>query len=1770
MSGTIFVHPSRLANLGPSNDHAHANTHTHAHAHEAYDPAAANYSDARYHDTANDQAHAHAAYDPADFRVNYNHVNDYNSFAGGGGGAFAGARKKREQASQLHDALVVKESRVSRIEFGLFGATEIERMSCQEIEDAVLYDKAMPRDGGLNSRALGTVDSRIRCTTCGHRVDKCPGHYGHLTLPIAVYHYGYLDTVLKLLRCVCFFCSRVLVSDEDALAFAARSHVDKRFRFTDAVSTLKFGAACPHCLRPQPGYGKDGARIGCAFTGASLEKLTSPEDRALAMRRFEADDAREILRQIRTRDAVVLGFDVKQSAPHNMILSTLLVPPPSMRPSIRASTGSSSRGQDDLTHKLQEIVNSRNAYVAAVEAQKKAAVTPAVGPKPTATALATLSSEVEKAAQKLQLACAMYISNNVKGGEAKTTQRPGAVAKDLEDRLKGKEGRLRGNLTGKRVNRGGRTVVGPGPGLDIDEVAVPYELALRVESSEVVTHLNLADLTKRVHTGPGSLDGASRVICTVDASQPRRREKIIDLARCQNRAQIRLLPGWVVERPMCQGERIIFNRQPSLHKVSVMSHRAVITPPSGKARPTRTLGAPLAVTSAYNADFDGDEMNILNPNSLESKAELREILSVRKQMLSAQDNKPCFGLVQDSLLFVFLLTRRNTFLTSDKMMQILMHVRYDHSGASIGDWGADTGASAGAINGRALRGTINLPEPAILLPRRLWTGKQLFSMLLPGRDINLERFTQGAVAGDDCKIPMALCERWVCVRDSELLCGAITKDMMGRTNGGLVHQITLDYGMSVAADFLSDMQRATIAFGEYHGFSIGISDCIPRADAHTKVKQMTQRVCGKIGMIYKQARDVGVSEKSIEASVVRVMSKVLDHSARIVNNGLDISTNAVLATVRSGSKGSTINFSQMLGCVGQQSVDGKRVQPTLGGRTLPCYSRADKSPETRGFIKESYSDGLSPQSFFFHAMAGREGLIDTAVKTATTGYIQRRLMKAMESTCVRYDFSVRSTSGVIEFVYGGDNMDASWLETVHMEWLKWSDARLWSEFGPTGAHDAEFDAVARQQVESMLAIRDEIRRVRVDCLTPELSTKFYLPVHARRLVAQNARHTAKARAAGGDETVLTAEYIQSTLDTIISMLPSAHMLGLQDQHMSDCASLALRASLFEALSVRKLLLPSSGSASSTDQIFVLSSSQLDTTMAEIFARVERARINPGEMVGSLAAESVGEPCTQLTLSAFHFTGVLTKNVSLGVPRVKELISCSKNMKTPSLTLRLIKSLASDRRLAEEFARSLERVYLGNVVERVEISLATPGVDGGSTLLSTAARLRESIEIEQRAGGSASALSAWCLVLVLNVRQLVLHNLTANNVADAIAEFGRDRLFATASLVRDEPCVVVRVCNLVGAIVSSNRLESASLVTSQPESLLKVEKAVMQRLQGVLCASVHVCGVPGIKAVSVRENRTSCLNVATGAVESAREWTIDTEGTALETVFAMPQIDAVWTFSNDIHEVNELLGIEAASALLFHELMRVLSFDGTYVNDRHVMIVVRTIARHGYLMPITRHGINRLDTGALMRSSFEETVDVLYSAAAFAEIDKIRGVTEAILVGKRANMGTGICDIVSPEEERDDCDSRDNDYTSAGGYEDSARMGGEEEVVFSRAMWSPKIYEERFDTYGSGDGGGSSDGIVPMEFDTRIPTTSQGFTARTTHDAKNQVSTITGHGATTGSYVPSSPKRIFSDEAAMRDFFLEEDTVPVVVPAKPLEITAEALDRIWKTLGIKRD
>jgi len=848
--------------------------------------------------------------------------------------------------------------KIGEIYFSILSPNEVRKMSATKVITADTYDEdGFPIAMGLMDPRMGVIEPGLRCKTCGQRVgkDKCPGHFGHIDLAMPVIHVGHVKIIRDSLRATCRDCGHLLLTKKeqddfiDEIKKYDREGRQKTYLYKQIVKDARKSSKCPHC-------GREVGKI-------ELDKPTTLRENG---KKLTPSEVREWLEKIRDEDLPLLDINVKATRPEWTVLTVLPVPPVTVRPSVTLQSGE--RSEDDLTHKLVDVIRINQR----LQENRDAGAPQLI---------------VEDLWELLQYHVTTYLDNQT-SGIPPARHRSGRPLKTLAQRLKGKEGRFRSNLSGKRVNFSARTVISPDPNLSINEIGVPIKIAEELTIPVRVTVHNIEwckQMITQKYTDTESQDyipGVNYVIKNIGGIK--RRIKVSD--RNAETVAEKLEVGSIIERQLMDGDLALFNRQPSLHRMSMMAHRVRVVP--GK-----TFRFNLCVCPPYNADFDGDEMNLHVIQGEEAKAEAEILMKVQENILSPRFGGAIIGGIHDIISGAFLLTNKERKVPLDVASYLLGAVQY--------------------------KGDIDIHKEN---GERYVLGRDIFSTILPD-DLNI-RFKSKTYESVDSD------EAFVIIKNGRLQQGTVDENSIGAFKGRILDRVIRDHGMDAGRAFIDNATRLGIAAATMFGFTTSINDEDIPDEAQHKIAEGLDDAMKQIHKLVKAFEEGELEslpgrsiEETLEMEIMRVTGKARDMAGEIAGEHLGLENSAVIMA-KSGARGSMLNLSQMSGVVGQQAVRGERIHRGYQYRTLPHFKKGDLGASAKGFVASSYKKGLTPTEYFFHSMGGREGLVDTAVRTSRSGYMQRRLINALEDVKVEKDGTVRQAGGqIIQFIYGEDGVD---------------------------------------------------------------------------------------------------------------------------------------------------------------------------------------------------------------------------------------------------------------------------------------------------------------------------------------------------------------------------------------------------------------------------------------------------------------------------------------------------------------------------------------------------------------------------------------------------------------------------------------------------------------------------------------------------------------------------------------------------------------------------
>jgi len=1446
-------------------------------------------------------------------------------------------------------------SKIIGIQFSLLSPEEIRKGSVAAITSRDTYVNNKPVINGLFDPRMGVLEPGLICPTDGLDYMQTPGYFGHIDLARPIYYIQYLNTLIKIIRCVCIKCSKLLISKpkyKHLLEMSPDARWNYVFNLANKIKRcgedISDGCGCK-----QPSKIKKEGLATIVAEWESIEGLDTDEKEKLSMN-MTPEIVLKLFSRISDEDVTFMGFSPIWSRPEWMICQVLAVPPPAVRPSIKHD--SQQRSEDDVSHIIVNIIKANKTLQEKIQTNASANV-------------------INDWSTVLQYYVATLVDNKIPG-VASVAQRSGRPLKSIKERLNGKTGRIRGNLMGKRVDFSARSVITPDPNLGIEELGIPLKIAKNITKPEYVNNRNKKFLEKLIENGPDVHPGAKIL--------EKKNGDNISL-RYVDRNSIKLENGDIVHRHMMDGDAVLFNRQPTLHRMSMMCHIAKIMPVGD------TFRMNVGDTKPYNADFDGDEMNLHMPQDVESETELRQLAAVTWQIISPANNKSIVGIFQDSLLGAYTFTRPNIQFTPRYAMNLLM--------------------KNNTINVENLQNLDKISNFNVL------------SQILP--PLSLKYKTKRFKGDEDYKTSNNVLE----IQNGEYIRGQLEKGTLGDGSKGLIQRICNDFGNKDSAKFIDDFQNIITEYMKSSAYSVGISDLIADSKTNESITNVINNKKNEVRTLIDKTHlgifenNTGKSdEEEFETQINNILNLASSAAGKIGRESLS-QDNRFVIMVNAGSKGSDLNISQMVSCLGQQNVDGKRIPYGFSDRTLPHFSKYDDSPAARGFVESSFISGLTPDELFFHAMGGRVGLIDTAVKTSQTGYIQRRLIKSLEDLKVEYDLTIRNNKQkIIQYVYGDDGFDPIKVEFQHLPIVNMSLEEIYANFqilsdvfeetaenliipytkdilSKLNKEKFKLNERVQNNIDFMIKMRDDIIK---NVFKNTNNSNINLPVGFTYII-DNVK---------GQMFINTNSMVDLTPLDAYKIIDDGFK---QLEQIYYCIPNKLFKTLYYFyLNPKDLLINKR-----------FNKKALTLLIEEIILTYKKAIVNPGEMVGLIAAQSIGEPTTQMTLNTFHFAGVASKsNVTRGVPRIEEILSLSENPKNPSCTIYLFENEETQQVNAQNIMHKIQHTKLRDLVDSIEICF-DPN-DYNTRLTQDSLLMEQFFEFENMINdclendndeNNNEGKSKWIIRMELNSEELLDKNVTMDDINFAIKNVYNEQVSCVFSDYNDEKLVFRIRLNTTG----SNKKKNVAQSLDQSDEIY-----LLKNFQDTLLDNIIIRGIKDIKRVVPRKI-TDSLVEENGVYKKTDKWVLDTVGTNLLDLLSLDFIDVNRTFTNDIQEIYRVLGIEAARQAIFNEISEVIEFDSTYINYHHLTLLCDRMTCNDSMVSVFRHGINNDNIGPIAKASFEETPEMFLKAARHGELDNMRGVSANVMCGQQGYFGTNAFQVVLDLDEFQNISSQEYTY-----------------------------------------------------------------------------------------------------------------------------------------------
>lgn len=819
-------------------------------------------------------------------------------------------------------------------------------LSHEELKSLAVFDARNTDSTGtfsINDPRGGTVDKNSLCSTCELDNLSCPGHFGIITLNEPIIHPMFRREIVDILTSVCGSCGGLLlpidtIREKGFLKLSG----SKRLR---AIAEASKGFACRRnvadveedvtaCIS-NPTYLTDKLKDTGKIYYTREKKKKSVEN-------FKSiDEVVAILDSITTEEAEILGFS-GDSHPSRFIMRSLPVIPLCARASVIQDGEIMA---DDLTSMYHDIIRINNE----------------------------LSKDLPEAERENKIKSLTWsIEHMINNADKKYGQGKSKVYQSLKDRIQGKEGLIRSHLMGKRVNFSARTVIGPDPTLKFGQIRVPRSMAPYLSQHEIITPENLKKMTSLLRNG--------RITYIIPSTGRSTGQRIKVTKKIQNTHELVL--GDEVDRWLENGDWVVFNRQPTLHKQGIMGYEVVLGD-------TMTIGLHLGVTRQHNADFDGDESNLFAPQSEEARQEVAGVMSASCNIMNAQTNDNVAGVVFDALTSSYILSLPETRVDADVFMNLRMNM--------------DDDSAFSDLYQRLEKYSVDKNS-----------GRALLSALFP----NDFYYKKGETE----------------IKEGILVSGVLNKSNIGSSpgSGSIIQALYKDYGVNRTTQFLTDIYHAGGYFMDTYGFSVGMDDCfLTGEDPQKTIDYEVQKAKMLVKSMGTKLQDP-LEEERRENQIRAYLDTAKNFGTKISKEKLS-ADNSFNVMAKSGAKGSVTNIAQITGILGQQFLSGERMPESISGgtRTLPYFPQGEIDPAARGFVQNSFLSGLTPAELFFVFAGGRVGLTDTAISTATTGFIHHKIAKSLEDIKVVEDGSVRNSANAIyQYSYGEDGFNAAELEKV--------------------------------------------------------------------------------------------------------------------------------------------------------------------------------------------------------------------------------------------------------------------------------------------------------------------------------------------------------------------------------------------------------------------------------------------------------------------------------------------------------------------------------------------------------------------------------------------------------------------------------------------------------------------------------------------------------------------------------------------------------------------
>lgn len=1420
-------------------------------------------------------------------------------------------------------------------------------------------NNGMPIHNGSYDRRLGTTENMYVCATCLEGINKCPGHTGHVTLVKPVWHIGFLNYARDILRCMCFKCKRLLLHRNEKDIASISKIADPAVRYKKVVEKCKSIYQCQAentgCGTPAHAIVKDKSTSDGGFKWfAEVTKANKDTDESKSKSiKYELTPqaAYEILKYLSDDDHRIMGLTPDKFQAHDLIISNFLIPQVNIR---HTNIVNMVTKDNDLTVKINDIIKVNNVL---------------------RTAKGSGTSETRNSEgdfSLLQYNIITYYSNNVKG--IPKSIKYNSDIQSLTSRYKGKKGRIRGDMVGKRVNLSARGVIASNPNIPLNCLSVPLSMAKILTVAEVVNEYNIVRLQAMIENGkrgiwPGANSVTKTIIIKGEGNKRREEQKRLFILMIPKSNPIKLECGDIVDRHLIDGDIGIFNRQPSLHKLSMMGHVLLINQDPN----VNTFGMNTNATEGYNADFDGDEMNLHIPQSPQARNEVRLIMNIMLRFINPLNSKLAVIVKQDSLMGSSRLVHPKIRITWNDMMNIITKTskKYSHN-------------------------VTRLPEG------QYYQGRQVFSAIIPkasNGDANSSDLTTITKRAINMKLGNKPDD--IEISNSMFIKGFINKSNISTIN----NRIWFQNGPLDTMNFIDDIQQLTLQFLAIQGATVALSDII--ITKHTK-QQIHDLIDTKIkdsqiaitkyendpNSMSKAVFETNFTEnlKSVQNSILDLLIKELNQDDMGYNNGF-------YTCITSESSGASQNLLQVSGSLLQLLFESKRISLAMhGNRVSPAFAKHDHGARAGGYCTHAFIDGLDPHEFFAACQAGSEGVINTAIITAIIGYYQRKMINMMNDVSIRYDGTTRDASDrIIQYVYGDNNLNVEKQISQRIKILTKNNQQIRDDYCYT-PQELKFTDTTSQDNETyyskLITLRDRVRqaerRTRINLI--EFKDQYPMPVDLNSYIF-NITSSKEHQLNRANESTVTASHVHRTIEDMLST--KLHIINIPK------SSVFKKLDNQDLLLITRLYIYDVLSPKLCTSVYKLTTLEFNQVISHFILSFKKAKSEAGDAVGTMAAQSNVAPMTQATMKSFQKAGMV-KSATSGLDKVTELFNVTENIKTPTMTIILKDQFRDNRNLSSKLTSSLKYTTLSNITETASI-VYDPFPTSPDSITQ---KDNTSLVFANPNCNADPATLQWVIRIVLSKEKKYDNNVSMLDIKSSFCHNWDTAPNYIKTTLKDYKPILEKVTKFS---ISSNYDNSPIPIVHIRFDFPTYHRKSFTKFLEMVMTKFKINGINEITDSYMDEQAYQDFDQQGNQVER-KQFVITTYGYNIHELSTIRQIDLTQTTTNDIRKFKAMYGIEAVRKLLYQELVNAMGIDSS-TNPNHLYLLVDCMTYTGDFVSIARAGIIKMGTDVLAKAAFETPIDILNRAAMFNEMDQLRTLVSQIMYGKRAKIGTGAHDLL---------------------------------------------------------------------------------------------------------------------------------------------------------------